>query len=608
MQQAVTIFKGIYEKDNPYYKTIEFCLDRIKNGASKTPIQELRQGDKSKKKSLPVVLWSGTFSTRHDSALVNHSGYIVLDFDNIDVHTSKAVLATDSYVFACWVSPSGNGLKALVKVSEPSKHRDHFRSLTRYFDKEYGLEVDPSGVNESRACYESWDEDIAINENASVFTSRVSEDAVDNVQTARYHTEYTDYAKLNIAARMVNQAQDGQRHETLLRSAKFCGGYIAVGRMEEEEVKRVLFQEFARRDYDTDYNPKSTIIDGINHGKNMPITETLAEEKSIEREMAIYDGDMSFVSSDDDDYQWIEKLANGEIEVGKTTGNEELDKYFRFKKEFVMINGHSNVGKTTSALYLIVASAVLHDWKWIIYSSENNTASIKAKLMQFMVDRRLTEMNEQERRKAFALVKKNFVIISNRDVYSYTDLILYAEKIKMNQKVDGFFIDPYNSLKIKMSGQNSISTHEYHYEATSELLTFSKANDIAVWVNAHAVTEAQRMKGEDGLPVAPFAEQTEGGGKFVNRCDCFLTFHRKIQHPDHSVRKTTELHVRKVRETETGGQPTAFDSPFELVMNASMTGYFCPVGATKLFTPYTFETFDNNLEISNNIPTLEQSF
>lgn len=607
MTEQVTIFKDIYSKDEPFYKSVEYCLNRIKNGGSKEAILKLRNGEKQHKKTLPVVLWSGTFSTRKDDAIINHSSFIVLDFDHIDVSQSKALLATDNFVFSCWVSPSGNGLKALVKVSDSSAHRDHFRALERYFDKEYGLEVDPSGVNESRACYESYDENIAINESASVFTSRITEDAVDSVQTVvRRHTDYTDYAKLNIAARMVNQAPDGARHETLLRAAKFCGGYISVSRMEEEEVKRVLFQEFARRDYDTDYNPKVTIIDGINYGKTVPITETLSEEKSIERDLAIYDGDMSFVSSDDDDYDWIEKLARGEIQVGLSTGNEILDEYFRFKKEFVMINGHSNVGKTTSALYMIVASAVKHDWKWIIYSSENNTASIKAKLMQFMVDRKLNEMTESERKKAFALVKKNFIIISNNDVYSYTDLILYAQKIMVNQRVDGFFIDPYNSLKIKTSG--NISTHEYHYEATSELLTFSKANDIAIWVNAHAVTEAQRMKGEDGLPIAPFAEQTEGGGKFVNRCDSFLTYHRKIQHPDHDERRTTELHVRKVRETETGGQPTPYDEPFKMVMNSSMTGFHCLQGSRRLFTPYTFETFDNSLEISNNLPTLEESF
>ena len=89
----------------------------------------------------------------------------------------------------------------------------------------------------------------------------------------------------------------------------------------------------------------------------------------------------------------------------------------------------------------------------------------------------------------------------------------------------------------------------------------------------HAVTEAQRRKGDDGLPLAPYAEDTEGGGKFVNRADCFLTIHRKVQAPDHNIKKTTELHVRKVRETETGGQPTPIDDPVLFTMNTSHTAF-----------------------------------
>jgi hypothetical protein len=89
----------------------------------------------------------------------------------------------------------------------------------------------------------------------------------------------------------------------------------------------------------------------------------------------------------------------------------------------------------------------------------------------------------------------------------------------------------------------------------------------------HAVTEAQRRKGDDGLPVAPYAEDTEGGGKFVNRADCFLTIHRKVQHPDHAQRKVTEFHVRKVRDVETGGQPTSLDDPIRFEMNTSRTGF-----------------------------------
>jgi len=150
------------------------------------------------------------------------------------------------------------------------------------------------------------------------------------------------------------------------------------------------------------------------------------------------------------------------------------------------------------------------------------------------------------------------------------------------------FIDPYNSLKLDMRN-SSIGVHDYHYEAASEFLTFSKANDVAVWLNMHAVTEAQRRKGSDGLPIAPYAEDTEGGGKFVNRADCFMTIHRKVQAMDPEIRKMSELHVRKVREVETGGEPTPLEQPYRLVMNISHTGFTNTLGQRALFQPIKIE-------------------
>ena len=96
-------------------------------------------------------------------------------------------------------------------------------------------------------------------------------------------------------------------------------------------------------------------------------------------------------------------------------------------------------------------------------------------------------------------------------MYSYTDLLVFAEKLIRQEKYDGLLIDPYNSLKTTISKNMQLSSHEYHYEAASEMLTFSVNNNMAVWLNTHAVTEAQRRKGPDGLPMAPFAEDSEAG-------------------------------------------------------------------------------------------------
>jgi len=262
------------------------------------------------------------------------------------------------------------------------------------------------------------------------------------------------------------------------------------------------------------------------------------------------------------------------------------------------MNGHSNVGKTTFALYMMVNSAVRHGWKWVVYSSENRTASLKMSLMQFAVNRRIADMNYDQRKAAYKWVNEHFTVISNNQVYSYSDIIVFLEKIVRQQDCDAVFVDPYNSLKIELTGNGS--SHDYHYQAASEFLTFSTTNDVAVWLNMHAVTEAQRRKGDDGLPVAPFAEDTEGGGKFVNRADCFITVHRKVQAPDHNIKKTTELHIRKVRETETGGQPTSFDDPITFTMNTAHTAFRINTTGKELFQSIDKE-FDNYEKF--NMPT-----
>ncbi len=583
----VTIFESIYHTKSPRYISLGLALRRIQDGSSEKTIDLVRSGDKESKKKLPIVLFSGQFSDRTDDGLFDHSGFIVLDFDHVgstpeEVTLTKSTIGTDQYVYSAWMSPSGDGIKVLVRITNPERHRDHFRALKVYFNKQYGITPDDSGINESRACFESHDPDIIVNESASKFGAFSSERADTQVAVVRDH--YTDYMKLNLAAKMIRVAEDGNKHTALLRAARLCGGYVSAGRMEEDEAIRILHREICKRNIDSEEQAMITIRDGIELGKKDPIKTLVSNEKSAQREMLLSDGDMSFISSDDEDFRWIDSYANGEIQVGLDTGDAKLDEYFRYKKEFLIINGHSNVGKTTMALYLMVNATVRHGWKWVVYSSENRTSSLKMTLMQFGFNRRVNEMSYDQRKAAYKWVQEHFTVINNNQVYSYAEIILFLEKVLRQQAVDAVFVDPYNSLKLDM-GNSNIGVHDYHYEAASEFLTFSKANDIAVWLNMHAVTEAQRRKGDDGLPVAPYAEDTEGGGKFVNRADCFITIHRKVQAPDVSLRKTTEFHVRKVRETETGGAPSPIDNPVTFTMNTPMTAFRVNSTGKELFDP-----------------------
>jgi hypothetical protein len=172
----ITIFKDIKETSQPFYRDVDVILDRIRDGASKDLIKKIRsEKDKEKinalKQQLPAICFSGQFTKRNDNSLTQHSGLICLDFDGYktqrDLLQEKEKLAKDKYVYAVFISPSGNGLKAVIKIPPiPENHKNYFLGLEKHFDSDY---FDKTCKNVSRVCYESYDPLIHINENASVW-------------------------------------------------------------------------------------------------------------------------------------------------------------------------------------------------------------------------------------------------------------------------------------------------------------------------------------------------------------------------------------------------------------------------------------------------------
>ena len=179
----ITIFKDIKNTSQPFYREVEVVLKRIQEGASKDTVKSIRQEkDKSKrnviKQSLPAICFSGQFTKRNDSSLSEHSGLICLDFDGYnstkDLLQEKEKLSKDKYVYSAFISPSGKGLKVLVKIpKEVDNHKNYFSSLEKHFNSPY---FDTTSKNISRVCYESYDPLIHININSSLWDSIIEQE------------------------------------------------------------------------------------------------------------------------------------------------------------------------------------------------------------------------------------------------------------------------------------------------------------------------------------------------------------------------------------------------------------------------------------------------
>ena len=183
----ITIFKDIKTTSQPFYRDVHVILNRIREGSSKDLVKKIRaEKDKNQrntyKQGLPAVCFSGKFTKRSDNSLEEHSGLICLDFDgyksNRDLLQEKERLSKNKYIFSVFISPSGKGLKAVVKIpAEPENHKSYFLSLQSFFNSDY---FDKTSKNLSRVCYESYDPLIYINKTSSVW-DRIEEEEFNEV-------------------------------------------------------------------------------------------------------------------------------------------------------------------------------------------------------------------------------------------------------------------------------------------------------------------------------------------------------------------------------------------------------------------------------------------
>jgi len=130
-------------------------------------ITDLKEARRFKASNFDYVTYSGTFTSRKNDGLIQHSGLMVLDFDKLDdVMALKKALIVDEYFEPdmLFVSPSGNGLKLVTTIDlNLGSHLDWFMAIADYVRTTYQLEIDASGKDVSRAAFLPFDENVYIN-------------------------------------------------------------------------------------------------------------------------------------------------------------------------------------------------------------------------------------------------------------------------------------------------------------------------------------------------------------------------------------------------------------------------------------------------------------
>jgi hypothetical protein len=177
-------------------------------------LRSLPDNEKSefKKNKLPGVTFSGIFKgTRCDKNLVQHTGIIAVDIDDLSQEELERanhripvmIISKNIPVIAFFVSPSGNGLKVLVKVDhKESSQKDNYEAAVKLLidtiEDIDDSKFDRSCSNVSRLCFLCHDEHIYINKKVNGDDIK----SVPELDTAKWlkppiHIEELDEGKLN---------------------------------------------------------------------------------------------------------------------------------------------------------------------------------------------------------------------------------------------------------------------------------------------------------------------------------------------------------------------------------------------------------------------------
>lgn len=246
-------------------------------------IETKEEQNKFKVSQFHFATFSGTFTNREAKDIINHSGLICVDIDGVQsdkIEALKETLPTEFAPELMFVSPRGNGLKVVYQIDiDSNTHLAYFKALETYFYQQHALCIDAACKDVVRACFLPYDSEAYFNENPTkldqsfIDTFPEIEKVVQTPENQPKSTFENESGKriIDTACRMIHEAQDGEKHNTLLRAAHLCGGAIAGGLIGEFEAVQSLEAAISGKKIDSFSDAQKTIKKGIEKGKTAPL-------------------------------------------------------------------------------------------------------------------------------------------------------------------------------------------------------------------------------------------------------------------------------------------------------------------------------------------------
>jgi hypothetical protein len=573
----ITLFPKLTDTKTHRHITLNEVLDGIKKGAKLKPlIDKIRESVNKEerdelKKTLPLVTFGGVFTERRASALKEYSHLVCLDFDNLgdSLEERKTELKSDANVLAVFKSPSGDGLKALVKVAS-SNHLGHSLALLKDYP-----DADANAIKDiNRACFLSYDPDLYYNPKAEVYTKFVES----------AHSDQQKYEKLLrwLEGKGERFAQ-GNRNNFI---AKLSGAMNRFG-ISEDFAKQVIERDFVKdegftlreahaviRSMYTNYLDQFNTASFEDAMSDKEVSDILSSEIDAKDIITVYD-----VKDD------LERAYEQGVKGGKTTYFPELDKHFRFMRgELTTLTGIAGAGKSTVLNQLLTFNAAFDKEKSLFLSMESFPPvffyrefirTIIGKPVEFDSPHK---MSKAEFNRGLEWVNEYFYFLypTKDDPTPDWTLGRFAEAV-VKHGITTVVIDPMNSMTHDYKA-NGGRDDRYIANMLSKYQRFALQNHVNFFLVAHPRGIG---KTEDGNYKEPTADEISGGPTYWQRCDNILSYHRPSL-PKNFQDPTCTLRSWKVKKQQINGTPGVTTLMYDRRIGRYYENNFNPLDSFKL--------------------------
>jgi hypothetical protein len=169
---TTTYFTSLKNTTPSKFCSLEEIFEIIKSDKYKSIVSNIRKEEFPSKSPLknkiPVFTPTGIFNHRSIKGLELYNGVICLDLDGVDNPTDlKEMCKTLNYVYAAFITPSGKGLKVIIKTSATKDEYKQIEEIvSNRFFKDTGFMRDNHCKDIARIQFLSYDPNLYYNESS----------------------------------------------------------------------------------------------------------------------------------------------------------------------------------------------------------------------------------------------------------------------------------------------------------------------------------------------------------------------------------------------------------------------------------------------------------